>query len=795
MVRGLGKRDPRLLLFTSEYPPGPGGIGTHAAATADAFAAAGWSVAVVAPIGSADATTVDVFDASLPYRVGRLPEGASRASRQLARVGCLARWRRAWRPDLIVATGERAVWFASLFKGSVPLIAVGHGTEFTGAGVRRLLTRAAFARADRTIAVSDYTEALARELGVPTPISVVPNGADGGRFRRVAQPERGRMRREASLGADDFVIVTVGSMTARKGQDLVIRALGALRRDGVTARYVVAGAPVEEERLRAIADEVGVADLVELRGVASPEEIVRLDQLADVFVLTSRRTADGDVEGYGIAIIEAALCGTPAIVASGSGAAEAVVAGETGLVVEPDDPVSLAAALRWLIDHPAERQRMADAAERRARATGTWATVMARYLEIAAEVTGSGADDAVGAMPPVEASDLRLLVVSHTPHHRAADGTVSGWGPTVRELDVLSQAWRSLTHVALVDRGDPPSSSLTYRSSRVDVVGLPTAGGDRLIDKVGLVAQTPRYARAVWRAMAQADAVHVRCPANISALALLVLTIRRRPTPRWVKYAGNWQHAPGEALSYRVQRGLLKLDAARAAVTVNGRWPGCHPHIRAFDNPCLTDDEYRSAIAEARQPPTGPPRLLYVGRLEAKKGIMQALEVAAHLIDGGDAESLVVVGDGPDRSAADRLTRQLGVGDRVQFAGWVPQHEVAAFYRSADFLIFPSATEGFPKVVAEAMAHGVIPITSDVSAIPQVLRECRCGTSVAAADVAAYVEAVRAYRRDPSRWAEEIAAGRVSAERFTYSRYLESVATLFREEYGIALEPGPVVVG
>ena len=72
----------------------------------------------------------------------------------------------------------------------------------------------------------------------------------------------------------------------------------------------------------------------------------------DLFVMTSRNTADGDFEGYGIAVIEAALCGKPAVVSAGSGLGEAIVAGETGVLVREDDPPDTARAIAELLADP-----------------------------------------------------------------------------------------------------------------------------------------------------------------------------------------------------------------------------------------------------------------------------------------------------------------------------------------------------------------------------------------------------------------------------------------------------------
>jgi len=108
------------------------------------------------------------------------------------------------------------------------------------------------------------------------------------------------------------------------------------------------------------------------------DELTAIYNLADVFVLMSRRTAGGDVEGYGIVVQEAALCGVPAVVSRDCGLAEAIRDGETGLSAPPDDPPATAAAILSLLDDPGRRHAMGRRAREVALAA-TWAERVAEY--------------------------------------------------------------------------------------------------------------------------------------------------------------------------------------------------------------------------------------------------------------------------------------------------------------------------------------------------------------------------------------------------------------------------------
>ncbi len=95
--------------------------------------------------------------------------------------------------------------------------------------------------------------------------------------------------------------------------------------------------------------------------------------------MTSRRTADGDVEGYGIAAIEAALCGKPSVVSSDSGLQEAIEPGKTGIAVAQNDADAVAGAVTSLLEDPPLRKRMGEDARIRAERDQTWAVRVRAY--------------------------------------------------------------------------------------------------------------------------------------------------------------------------------------------------------------------------------------------------------------------------------------------------------------------------------------------------------------------------------------------------------------------------------
>ncbi len=379
---------PRLLLLSSEFPPGPGGIGAHAWQLARHLTARGWAVVVAAPQAYVPAAARDAFNRRQPFAVTPLPERDAGPLWLAARLQALAAAFRAARPDVIVATGRRALWTAALAAPLVrrPVVAIGHGTEFHSASAAaRALTGRAIAGAAAVVAVSDFTAGLVRAAGRPRRLVVIPNAADGERFR----PGIDTVVLRERLGlAGRRVLLTVGRVGERKAQDVVIRALPRVLAACPDAVYVMAGLPEKGAEYAALAAELGVSAAVRFAGLVDDADLPALYNLADLFVLVSRRAADGDVEGYGIVVQEAALCGVPAIVSQGCGLTEAIREGETGVSVPPDDPAATAAAIVALLGDEATRRRLA-ARARDLAARATWADRAGQYDALLREVVSS----------------------------------------------------------------------------------------------------------------------------------------------------------------------------------------------------------------------------------------------------------------------------------------------------------------------------------------------------------------------------------------------------------------------
>ena len=87
---------------------------------------------------------------------------------------------------------------------------------------------------------------------------------------------------------------------------------------------------------------------------------------------------------------------------------------------------------------------------------------------------------------------MKLLIISHTEHYKK-DGTIVGWGPTIREVNYLARLFDEVVHVATLQGGPAPDSALPYDFDKIRFSPVPASGGNRLVDKLSILVQYPRY--------------------------------------------------------------------------------------------------------------------------------------------------------------------------------------------------------------------------------------------------------------------------------------------------------------
>lgn len=308
----------------------------------------------------------------------------------------------------------------------------------------------------------------------------------------------------------------------------------------------------------------------------------------------------------------------------------------------------------------------------------------------------------------------KLVIISHTEHYDK-DGEIVGWGPTINEINYLSDFWEEVLHVACLFKGEAPPSSVRYAKSNIRFIPLHPTGGKKLWNKLDIIWHLPSTLSKIYRSVGGATEVQFRAPTGMGVYLLPAFSfLFKRRFNFWVKYAGNWaQEKP--PLGYQIQRWWLKKNLARCKVTINGFWPDQPAHCHSFENPCLTEAEIsRGKIIQARKHFKPPFRLAFVGRLEDEKGVSRIIE-SLKGVDLSLIEQIDFIGNGPKKE--NYRQQSSFMGEKARFNGFMNPVEVHDCLSKADFFLLPSESEGFPKVIAEAACYGCVPIVSNVGSI------------------------------------------------------------------------------
>ncbi len=387
------------LFVTQDYPPDRGGMARRHVELVRRFPDADNRMEVSTVSLEGD----EAFDAGESYRVHRQQfyfREANRLSRQIK----WGRWLTGFSRDTVdvlhcgnIRPAGYAVAWASKRLG-IPYIVYVNGGDLlrerkkaSSSALKRATARRILGGAAGIAATSKWVAELAGEVmdqvGVRNmpPVAALDLGTDPATFR----PDRdtGRLRVTWGVGQSPLVL-TVARLVPHKGQDMVMRAIAALTDDFPAVRYVLVGEGHDESRLRALAQELGVANRVIFAGSLSDDELPEAYATSTVYVGPSRIDDEINVEGFGISFLEAAASGLPVVAGDSGGVRSAVRDGQTGLVVSPTNVTAIAEAIAMFLSDPATQEAFGAAGRRAVETHYNWDRVARETRDFTLGVVG-----------------------------------------------------------------------------------------------------------------------------------------------------------------------------------------------------------------------------------------------------------------------------------------------------------------------------------------------------------------------------------------------------------------------
>lgn len=335
------KEQKQVFIISSEFPPQPGGIGNHAYNLAKHLQNHGKTVTVLTDNRSVSGSDEIQFDANCAFKVVRVPVTKPRIFMYLLRF-----WKALQlikKHNILIVSGKFPIWLGAILSlvSSLKKIAIVHGTEVNFK--KNLLKKSidfALNRYQKIIAVSNHTKNLLTPNNQLKCV-VIPNGFD---------PDKFDSTREQEIDLEgNPALITVGNVTERKGQLNVIKQLPHLRKVFPELHYHIVGLPTQKEEFLKEAAALKVAQHITFHGVV-PDVLLKTYLLkSTIFVMLSSETATGDVEGFGIAVLEANYLGIPAIGATNCGIEDAVLEGKSGHLINYNDSEAFVNAITSIL--------------------------------------------------------------------------------------------------------------------------------------------------------------------------------------------------------------------------------------------------------------------------------------------------------------------------------------------------------------------------------------------------------------------------------------------------------------
>jgi phosphatidylinositol alpha-1,6-mannosyltransferase len=366
----------QVLIISTEYPPGPGGIGQHAYSLSRALHTEGFVIKVLSPADYASPAEVLLFDQSQPFEVMRY----QRRGLLLTYINRLTLTHEAIRDgrcSSVILTGKFSLWQGLMIKKFYPnikTIAVLHGTEINLPNrYLRKFTHKAIAAADVIVPVSRFTKSLLPEwIRHKHPnIHIIPNGIEDTLPSAIPNTDiilNGNPR-----------LLTIGHVSPRKGQHRVIKALPKMVAVWPKIHYHIVGRPKNQAILEVLAQQLGVQNHITFHGrVADHRDLRIYYSQADIFMLLSENQPDGDVEGFGIVALEANVQGVPVVGAKYCGVEEAVDHKQSGYLVDGDNSEEIIEGVGYCL---ANRENLNKGAVEWAHAH-QWRTIVQQYIAL-----------------------------------------------------------------------------------------------------------------------------------------------------------------------------------------------------------------------------------------------------------------------------------------------------------------------------------------------------------------------------------------------------------------------------
>ena len=383
--------------------------------------------------------------------------------------------------------------------------------------------------------------------------------------------------------------------------------------------------------------------------------------------------------------------------------------------------------------------------------------------------------------------DMHVAVISHKICWASPDSPTGHMtdGGFPLQMEAISWLFSAITLVVPVDTTEVPTGLTPLNGNKMTVTPLTVPVGEGIRRKLDMLRWAIVNGPVIWRAVRDADVVHTPIPGDVGTVGMVFAMILRKRL--FVRHCGNWLE-PRTAAEKLWKWSMERFAGGRNVMLATGGAadpPSMkNPSVSWIFSSSLREDQVNRGIPRVA-PDDDELRLIIACRQERRKGTDVVISALPAIAETFGSVVLDVVGSGSWLNDLKEQTRSLGIEDRVNFLGKVKQTEVIDLMRRAHVFCYPtSASEGFPKVVLEALASGLPVITTKVSVLPQLLSS-GCGILLDDATPDQLENAVKRICLDRDLYDAMSRNAILTARRFSLENWSETIGEKLRRSWEI----------
>lgn len=315
---------------------------------------------------------------------------------------------------------------------------------------------------------------------------------------------------------------------------------------------------------------------------------------------------------------------------------------------------------------------------------------------------------------------MNFLIVTHV-EHAEQGGDYFAYAPYVKEMNLWLKHVDKVTIVApLLAHKEIRPIDIAYKHDIIDFRSIPTFNILNAKAILKTIFVFPLIFFKIISAMRKADHIHLRCPGNIGLIGCMAQIFFPSKT-KTAKYAGNWDPKSAQPATYRLQKRILSNTfwTKKMQVLVYGDWKNQTKNIKSFFTATYKDSD-KEAVSVRKLDDLI--KFSFVGSLSKGKRPLLAVQIIEQLKQKYNV-LLDLYGEGIMRETLEAYIEKNKLGEYITLHGNVDGATIKKVHQTSHFNILPSKSEGWPKVLAEAMFWGSLPIATRISCVPYMLAE------------------------------------------------------------------------